>query len=436
MNMSIKRSTDKKIGDLIKKENKRQKTTLQMIPSENFTSQEVIHAVGSILINKYSEGYPGKRYYQGNENYDEIESVAIERAKKLFKVVHVNVQPYSGSPANSAVFFALLNIKDKILGMSLPFGGHLTHGHPLITLSGKYFNSIQYKTDKNGYIDYEDIEKIALIHKPKLIISGTSSYPRKINFKKFGEIADKVGAYHLADISHIAGLVAAESHQSPVNYAHIVTTTTHKTLRGPRGAMIMATKKGIKKDPKLPEKIDKAVFPGLQGGPHNNTTAGIAIALKEASGAEFKKYANQIIKNCNVLADELIDKGYKLSTNGTDNHLILIDVSDKGIDGWYAAWALEYAGIIVNRNTIPFDKRSPFYPSGIRLGTPAVTTLGMKEKDMIKISGFVDDALKRCSHIVNNSNSMSRSGIKNKLKNDVELKDISKKVRKLCKIFV
>ncbi|PIS14485.1 serine hydroxymethyltransferase [Candidatus Shapirobacteria bacterium CG09_land_8_20_14_0_10_39_12] len=381
------------IFSLIKKEQKRQAKTLMLIPSENYASEAVRRAVGSCLSHKYAEGYPGKRYYQGNEIIDEIENLAINRAKKLFGVPHVNVQPHSGSPANAAVYFGLLEPGDKIMGMALSSGGHLTHGHPKITFSGKYFQSIQYSVDNNDLLDYNAISQLAKKHRPKIIVCGTTAYPRKIDFAKFSEIADDIDAFLMADIAHIVGLVIAGVHPSPVSYAHIVTTTTHKTLRGPRGAMIMVTKKGLAKDPDLAQKIDKAVFPGLQGGPHEHTIAGIAVALAEAATPAFKKYGKQIVKNAEVLATELTSGGFRLVTGGTDNHLMLIDLRKQAIGGKEAAVALEKAGLIVNANSIPHDPAPPMRPSGIRLGTPAVTTRGMKEPEMKKIAGRIREVL-------------------------------------------
>lgn len=385
--------TDPAIYKLVEEEKKRQFEVLEMIPSENYTSQAVLEALGTELANKYSEGYAKKRYYQGNKVIDNIEILAMERAKKLFGVPHANVQPYSGSPANTAVFFALLEpLKDKIMGLSLAFGGHLTHGAP-VSLSGKYFKAVPYTLSSNGDFDFAEIEKIAVREKPKIIIAGFTAYPKVINFKRFGEIADKVGAFLLADISHIAGLVAGGAHPSPVPYAHIVTTTTHKTLRGPRGAMIMVTEKGFKKDPDLGDKIDKAVFPGLQGGPHDNQTAAIAVALLEASKPSFKLYAKQIIDNSKVLADELNKFGFKLIGGTSENHLILIDLSNKNVNGALFAHALEAAGIVVNKNAVPNDTMPPFYPSGIRLGTPAITTRGMKQKEMKQIAKWMNEVV-------------------------------------------
>lgn len=379
-----------KVFGLIAKEAHRQKYGLEMIPSENYVSEEVLQALGSILTNKYSEGYPHKRYYQGNQIVDEVEDYAQDLAKKLFKVPHVNVQPYSGSPANTAVYLALLQpFKDKIMGLSLAFGGHLTHGTP-VSISGKYFKTVQYVLGKNGLLDYDDVERMAIKEQPKIIVCGFTAYPRIIDFKRFGEIADKVGAYLLADISHITGLIIAGVHPSPVDYVHIIMTTTHKTLRGPRGAILMVTEKGLKKDPDLPDKIDKAVFPGLQGGPHDNTTAAITVALEEAGTPAFKKYGAQIVKNAKVLADQLIEFSFNLVSGGTDNHLLLIDLQNKNVNGAAAALALEVAGIVTNKNAVPNDPMPPFYPSGIRLGTPALTSRGMKEREMVKIAAWIN----------------------------------------------
>ena len=384
------KTLDPKVYNLIKDEEKRQKEVLEMIPSENYTSPEVLEALGTVLNNKYSEGYPKKRYYQGNAVADEVEITAQIRAKKLFKVPYVNVQPYSGSPANSAVCLALLTPgKDKIMGLSLAFGGHLTHGSP-VSFSGKYFKTVPYTLGKDGFLDYDAIEKQAIKEKPKLIICGLTAYSRMVDFKRFGQIAEKTGAYLLADISHIAGLIVAGAHPSPVPYAHVIMTTTHKTLRGPRGAMLMVTDKGIKKDPDLTDKIDKAVFPGLQGGPHDNQTAAIAVSLLEAAKPAFKTYGYQIVKNAKKLAEELKNYGFNLVSGGTDNHLMLIDLSNKNINGALAAFALEVAGIVVNKNAVPNDPMPPFYPSGIRLGTPAITTRGMKEKEMVKVAKWIN----------------------------------------------
>jgi len=387
------KQTDPEIYNLIKEEEKRQEEVLEMIPSENYTSKAVMEALGSVLTNKYSEGYPKKRYYQGNTIIDSVEILAEERAKKLFGVSYVNVQPYSGSPANTAVYLALLKpFKDKIMGLSLAFGGHLTHGSP-VSISGKYYKVVPYHLDKNGLIDYDEVEKLALKEKPKIIVCGATAYPRIIDFKRFGKISDRVGAYLLADISHIAGLIVAGAHPSPVPYAHIVMTTTHKTLRGPRGAIIMVTGEGLKKDSQLGEKIDKAVFPGLQGGPHDNQTAAIAVSLLEAGFPSFKKYSQQVVKNAKVLAEELRKFKFNLVSGGTDNHLLLIDLSNRKVNGALAAFALEVAGIVVNKNAVPNDPMPPFYPSGIRLGTPVLTTRGMKEKEMVKIAEWINQVI-------------------------------------------
>jgi len=430
------KAVDPKIFNLIKLEEKRLKETLQMIPSENYPSKAVLEAIGSVFNFKYSEGYPRGRYYQGNRFADEVELLAEERAKKLFGVPHVNVQPYSGSPANTAVYFALLTPgKDKILGLSLAFGGHLTHGSP-VSFSGKYFKTAAYKTNQNGLLDYDEIERIALKEKPAIIVCGATAYPQLIDFKKFGQIADKVNAYLLADISHIAGLVVAGVHQSPAPYVHIVTTTTHKTLRGPRGAMIMVTKKGLKKDPQLSSKIDKAVFPGLQGGPHDNQTAGIAVALGEASKSSFKKYGEQIVKNSRKLAEELNKYGFNLISGGSNNHLLLIDLANKKVNGAVAAYALEIAGIIINKNSVPNDTMPPFYPSGIRLGTPAITTRGMKKKEMAQIAKWYNEVIKECPKMELPKEKDERKVMWNKFKKDFaknkKLLEIAKEIKVFC----
>lgn len=382
---------DKILEKLIKEEVKRQRETLDLIPSENIASPAVLRALGSPLVNKYSEGYPGKRYYAGNGVIDEIELLAQERARKVFlrqpadrKNWHVNVQPYSGSPANMAVYFALLKPGDKIMGMSLPFGGHLTHGWR-VNFSGQLYKAAQYGVGRDGFLDYSEIRKMAKRERPKIIVAGATAYPRTLDFKKFGAITREVGAYFLADISHIAGLVAAGVHPSPFPYADVVTTTTQKTLRGPRGAIIFANRKSLaakKNKVDIAPAIDKAVFPGLQGGPHDNQTAAIAIALFEANTKQFKKYGHQTVRNAKALAHELMRFGFNLVSGGTDNHLILIDLTNLGLSGREAQDRLEANGVIVNRNTIPYDTRSPFNPSGIRLGTPALTSRGMKEKEM------------------------------------------------------
>ena len=368
---------DKQIRDLIQKEQERQDTVVSLIPSENFASEEVKMALGSCLTNKYAEGYPGRRYYQGNKFIDEIENLAIERGKKVLGVEHLNVQPYSGSPANSAIQMALLERGDKICGLKLSAGGHLTHGHPKVTFSGKFFESVQYDVEEDGRIDYDKLEELVIKEKPKMIMAGTTAYPWILDFEKFGKIADKVGAWLVADVSHIIGLIVGGVHPSPVPYAHVIMSTTHKSLRGPRGAFIAVTKKGLEKDAKLAEKIDKAVFPGLQGGPHENNIAALAVAFREASTPEFKEYAAQVVKNAKVLAETLKKNGLRIF--GTENHLIVVDVG-KG-RGKEIAVKLEENGIVCNANTIPHDGAGPFRPSGIRIGTPAMTTKGWKEKE-------------------------------------------------------
>lgn len=374
------------IFSLIKKEEKRQKESITLIPSENYPSQNVLNAEGSILMAKYAEGYPEHRYYQGNRLIDKVESLAIERAKELFDVPYANVQPYSGSPANAAVLFGLMELGDTVCGLKLSGGGHLTHGHPDITFSGKYFKPVQYDVEKDGHLDYGKITALVKKTKPRIIFAGTTAYPFELDFKKFGEIADLVDAYLVADISHIAGLVVGGVHQDPADYAHIITTTTHKTLRGPRGAMILVTDKGLQKNRELPSLIDNAVFPGLQGGPHEHTIAATAVCLNEASKKSFGVYAKGIVKNAKALAGSLQKKGIKIF--GTQNHLMVCDFSSFA-GGAQMAHALEIAGIIVNKNTIPHDSNPPFYPSGIRIGTPAVTTRGMGEGDMEKIADWI-----------------------------------------------
>lgn len=362
---------------MIVKETKRQQDTLSLIPSENYASVAVHEAVGSILANKYAEGYPGRRYYQGNRIMDEVETLAVERGKRLFRLEHMNVQPYSGSPANLAVLLALVNPGDTICGMELSAGGHLTHGHR-VSASGKWFRSVQYGVNEEGRIDYQKLEKLVTEEKPKVIFAGTTAYPWNLNWKRFGEIAKLVDAYLVADISHVAGLVAGGVLESPVDYAHIVTSTTHKSLRGPRGAFIGVTNNGLEKDQNLSQKIDKAVFPGLQGGPHMNTIAGMAVAFEEAEKPDFAVYAKQILENANTLARELRGRGLKVY--GTENHLLLVEVGlEKGKE---MAEKLEEVGIIVNANTVPGEMGSPMKPSGIRLGTPSVTTRGLKAQDM------------------------------------------------------
>lgn len=400
---------DKIVKKLIEEEARRQRETLDLIPSENFVSRDVLEALGAPLTNKYSEGYPGRRYYAGNKIIDEIESLARDRARKAFRLGrnwHVNVQPYSGSPANMAVYYALLEparfLKsgersggDKIMGMSLPFGGHLTHGWR-VNFSGRLYESAQYTVGRDGLLDYKEIKKMARREKPKILVAGATAYPRKFDFEKFGKIAHGVGAYFLADISHIAGLVIAGAHPSPFPHADVVMTTTHKTLRGPRGAILFANRNSQiarKNKIDIASAIDRAVFPGLQGGPHDNQTAAIAVALKEAASSAFLRYGRQVARNAKILSHELSRLGFDLVTGGTDNHLMLLDLAGIGISGREAQDMLEESSIIVNRNTIPYDARPPFDPSGIRLGTPALTTRGMKEREMKKIAELIYEIL-------------------------------------------
>lgn len=400
---------DPAVYNLVLAEKKREMEGLELIPSENLVSLAVLEALGSFPNNKYSEGYPGKRYYAGNEVIDKIELLAIERAKSLFGAEHVNVQPLSGAPANMAMYSALLSPGDKAMGLKLTEGGHLTHGHK-VNFSGKMYNFVQYGVDKETeMLDYDAIRKLALAEKPKLLLSGYTAYPRSINFLEFRKIADEVGCFCVADISHIAGLCAAGVHENPVPYFDVVSTTTHKTLRGPRGGMLLCKSS-------FAEKIDKAVFPGLQGGPHNHAIAAKAVAFGEALAPDFKNYAGQIVKNAKALATSLQSFGYRLVSGGTDNHLILVDTFFSGITGIDAEHALELAGIYCNKNTIPFDSRSPWDPSGIRIGTPVLTTRGMKESEMQVVAEFMHSALQNRS-------------------NESKLKEIKQKVVLFCRDF-
>lgn len=392
---------DKQIQRLIEKEAKRQKNVINLIPSENYTSKDVLEALGSVFDNKYSEGYPHKRYYGGNPFTDELELLCQDRARKVFKISeklwHVNVQPHSGSPANLAVYLALVPMGGKIMGMTLTAGGHLTHGQK-VSMTGKVWNQVPFGVDpKTERLDYEALKKLAKKEKPNLIVAGFTAYPRMVDFKKFREIADTCGAYLMVDMSHMAGLVAGGIYNSPFKYADVVTTTTHKTLRGPRSAILFSRKDKKLGDKDIPTLIDKAIFPGLQGGPHMSQIAAVAVALKEASTPAFKKYAMQIVKNSRALARELSRLGWRIVSGGTESNLLLVDtwMDGKGIPGKDAEVKLEKAGIICNKNTIPGEKRSPFDPSGIRLGPPAETTRGRKEKDMVKIARKIDAILRR-----------------------------------------
>jgi glycine hydroxymethyltransferase len=377
---------DPEIAGLIAAEARRQSEKIRLIPSENYVSRAVLEATGTVLTNKYSEGYPGRRYYEGQQVIDQIETIAIERAKALFGVEHANVQPYSGSPANLAVYFAFLRPGDTIMGMALPMGGHLTHG-AAPTLSGKWLRSVQYGVrEDTGRVDLDQVRDLALVERPKIIVCGGTAIPRTIDFPAFASIAAEVDAVLLADIAHIAGLVAGGAHPTPVGHAPVITTTTHKTLRGPRGAMIMSTAEHAKK-------IDSAILPGLQGGPHNHTTAAIAVALKEAAQPEFSDYAHAIVANAKVLAEELLARGFDLVSGGTDNHLILIDLRNKGIRGKPAAKALDRAGLELNFNAVPFDPHPPANPSGLRIGTPSVSSRGMGAGEMREVARWMDEAV-------------------------------------------
>ncbi|MBW2989743.1 serine hydroxymethyltransferase [Candidatus Woesearchaeota archaeon] len=423
--MSDIEKKDIPISNAIKNEMKRIRGGVELIPSENFPSKAVLQAMGSVFTCKYSEGYPHKRYYGGQEFVDVVEDLAIERAKKLFKAEHANVQPYSGSPANMAVFFTLMEVGDKFLGFNLTSGGHLTHGSP-VNFSGKLFKCIPYNVDKKTeMLDYDEIKKLAVKEKPKMIQSGFTAYPRKLDFKAFQEIADSVGAYHFSDIAHIAGLCVTGVHESPVPYADVVTTTTHKTLRGPRGAIILCRKEDRLKEKYHPDwkkdlagMIDFNVFPGIQGGPHDHINAAKAVAFEEALQPDFKDYSKQIVKNAKALADELMSLGIDLVSGGTDNHLLLIKLTGKGLTGKGkdVQDALEEAEIFVNKNTIPYEPGSPFYPSGIRLGTPAITTRGMKQPEMKVIAKGIADVI-------------------DNYKDKAVLKKVKEDIQELCKQF-
>ena len=403
------KKVDPEVAEAIYQETVKQHSKLQLIASENFVSEAVLEAQGCVMTNKYAEGYPGKRYYGGCEFVDIVENLAIERAKKLFNAEHANVQPHSGSQANMAVYFSVLKPGDTILGMNLSHGGHLTHGSP-VNFSGKFFNVIFYGVSpKTEMIDYDEVREIAKKNKPKIIIAGASAYPRVIDFKKFSEIANEVGAYLVVDMAHIAGLVAAGIHPSPVPYSQFVTTTTHKTLRGPRGGLILCKNEFAKI-------IDKTVFPGIQGGPLMHVIAAKAVALKEALSDEFKQYQNQIVKNAKKLSEKLMEKGFRIVSGGTDNHLMLVDLRNKNITGKEAETALEKAGIIVNKNMIPYDDKPPTVTSGIRIGTPSVTTRGMKENEMELIAELIDEVIRN-------------------YQNEDKLNKISLKVKELCDAF-
>jgi len=427
---------DPKIYKIIQDEMKRQEDGLELIPSESVASKAVLEALGSVLNNKYSEGYPGRRYYGGQENIDKVEILAQERAKKIFNVPHANVQPYSGSPANLAVYVAVCQPGDVTMGLNLPDGGHLTHGWKA-SATNIFYKPVSYHVKPDGYLDLVEIVKLALEHKPRLIWVGATAYVREFPFEELSKIADKVGAYLVADIAHIAGLVAADVHKSPAKFAHIITTTTHKTLCGPRGGIIMATQKGLDKDPDLAKKIDQAIFPRLQGGPHNHQTAAIAVALGQVMEPKFKTFAGQVVKNAKVLADELMKKGLKLVSNGTDNHMMLIDCG-KG-RGALLQDALETVGITVNKNTIPADSSSPFYPSGVRLGTPFITTRGMKEKEMKKIADWISRAADEVKqfNLPEDKEKISEflTKFRQTIKNNKKFAQIKREIKNLCRKF-
>jgi glycine hydroxymethyltransferase len=401
-------SSDELLYKLIEKEEDRQENEIELIASENYASPAVLEAMASVLNNKYSEGYAGKRYYGGNSVIDEVETLAIERLKQLFGAEHANVQPLSGSPANASVYMAFLEPGDKVLGLKLDHGGHLSHGHG-VNFSGRLYNFVQYEVEENGFIDMEKVREIALREKPKMIVAGFSAYSRNMDWKKFKEIADEVSAYTFADIAHIAGLIAGKVIDSPVPYFDVISSTTHKTLRGPRGAFILCKEKFAKQ-------VDRAVFPGMQGGPHDHITAAKAVSFKEALEPEFKTYCQQVIKNAQKMAEEFIKKDYKIISDGTDNHLMVIDLQNKNISGLEAEQALEKVGISVSRSTIPNDPAPPMRPSGIRIGTPAITTRGFKEEDVVLLVELIDEA------------------IKNK-EDDKKLEEIKSKVKDLCQKF-
>lgn len=443
--MSLKQA-DKEIANILKLEKKRQQKQLQMIPSENYASEAVLEAVGSVVMNKYSEGQVGKRYYQGNQFIDEIEKLAKERAVKAFGLDPeewaVNVQAANGSTANLAVYLALLEPGDKIMGMYLYDGGHLSHGWKLpdgkvVSMTSKLFDSVFYSVEEDTKVfDYGKIRAQAKKEKPKLIISGGTAYPRDINYEKMGQIAHEIDAFYLADVAHEAGLVLAGTLSSPFKHADVVTMTTRKTLRGPVGALIFSRKE-------LSKEIDRAVFPGLQGGPLNHSIAGIAVALYEAMQPEFKTYADKVVTNSKTLAKELQSVGFEIVSGGTDKHLLLIDLEKKGVDGWYTAWALDFAGIITNRSTVPYDKGSPYYPNGLRLGTPALTTRGMGEKEMRMIAKWIAEVTEIAKDIADDVSQQKDEGKIQKKRlefkilasKDRRLKKINKEVENLCEKF-
>ncbi len=424
---------------MLQHERQRQREGVELIPSENYVSEAVLAALGSIFTNKYSEGYPGRRYYGGNEYVDEIERLAQERAKQLFGVPHANVQPYSGSPANLAVYLATCQPGDVIMGQNLPDGGHLTHGWK-VSVTGTFYHSVPYHVKRDGYIDVDEVWRLARQHRPKLIWCGATAYVRELPYRELAEVADEVGAFFAADIAHIAGLILAGVHMSPVPYAHVITTTTHKTLRGPRGAMILVTEKGLTKDPELAERVDSAIFPGLQGGPHDHTTAAIAVALGEAMQPAFRVYGRQVVANAKALAAGLLRREFQLVTGGTDNHMILVDLTPGGPGrGVFLQDALDRVGITVNKNTIPGEPSSAFYPSGIRLGSPAATTRGMREAEMDQLAEWIAEVAAQVQGFQLPADSKERSAqrklFRTAIKESPHLAALHDEVRGFCAKF-
>jgi glycine hydroxymethyltransferase len=436
------KNIDPEIYNLIKREEDRQIDGLEMIASENYVSAAVREAVGSVLENKYAEGYPGRRYYTGNEFVDQVEKLAQERAKKLFGVPYVNVQPYSGSPANLEIFGALVEPGEVVLSQLLSHGGHLSMGQKA-SYTSRYYKAAFYHLTQDGTVDFAELGKLAQRLKPKIIWSGGTAYTKIFKWEKYAEIADSVGAYFVADISHIVGLVVGGVHPSPMEYAHIVMTTTHKTLRGPRGAMIMVTEKGMQRNPDLPKKLDFSVFPGHQGGPHMNKIAGIAVALEEASTPDFKVYAAQVVKNAKILADELKRYGFRLVGDGSENHMVWLDLTNKELEGWHAHVGFEEVHIYGNKQTISNDPKSPFYPSGYRLGTAALTTRRMREKDMMQVADFINEGTNIFRKLnvggIGSSDKekdqSARREFKERIKNDAEVTELKKKVLEFAKRF-
>lgn len=431
--------SDSEIFKLIEAEAVRQHDGLTLIPSENHTSASVLETLSTIFSDKYAEGYPGKRYYSGNQVVDQLETLAQDRAKALFKVPYANVQPYSGSPANLAVYFATCQPGDTFTGLNLLDGGHLTHGWKSSATSA-FWKSVPYHMTATGEIDFDELRRIVQEHKPRLIWCGGTAMPRAVPFATFAEIADEIGAYLVADISHIAGLIAGGVHESPVGHAHIVTTTTHKTLRGPRGAMIMVTDKGLAKDPELGDKIDNAVIPGLQGGPHMNTIAGIAVALKEAAEPAFQEYVQHVVENAQALANRLIEHGFTLVSGGTDNHLVLVDLTPQGAGrGMFMHLALERIGLYANRNMVPGDTSSPYYPSGLRLGSPAATSRGMRTQEMKHVADFIKRVSDHISEIHfpldKEERKVAMKEFRRTLKTDSFYDQLQQEVKRMCEPF-